>query len=489
MLIGNNYNQYLNQLVIKNCDVVLRKPADNSLLLNGDNILSFSLTRENLGVLEKIPMDSLTITIKGWNTISQTIKDYLMTNGNGIFLGYVIENVETSTYIYLVIDKCEVNYKGYEAVLVCCSQFMKMGKSNFPLSALVGLSTPVPFNIGIAEIYQHYAISKARGIKMLYNTPIDNCLIDLERLTVDGNVTSQNIFDISTEEDKDDRSNIVACGIETQEEKLLGAKADTRDTHFVFYFDREYVITRVTYFYKPSASSSYTAGTGLTIRTTDFVNCNWVSPTSSSYYYAYNVYGYEANIKYTDDDKIIRAEMLKDTQTTELATLQSVCRSYYSHKTYYKVTGRINPCIEPQDNIYVDDIGIIRVEEVQLTYNGGFKGHIKGRFLVFGEVLAPVLNEVWYHFEQGRFVFGINITNPNDFPVRFYMYASQDDVLLATLQAHQTLTIDESNQDMYINFEASFYEKEGGYLEDNVMGWFETDFGESDEIEILEADY
>ena len=502
MLHNLNYNSYFDQQAISNCDVLIYKnDTTPTLLLSKDNIVKMSMRRTNNGVLDNIPNDQTTIEVVGWNNLSSSIKSYLV-SGAYIKIGFKVENAETTDCFVQVVDKVTISYDGIEAVITCVSPYMK--DNTYSNSGLLlhinGLYKTFPFKVSGAEMSQHGAICAGYGQRMKVTNrtstvpSIKTEAVNLEKVAPDLYLNSKNIYNVRHYKDENDRSTITAYGVQQESEWVLLAEKEANNYFAVVPFETQVVVRRV-------ECQAYDGS-------------NWVDKTCSipndglfsneveilcddivTYYqkYRYKVYGYFANIVVPNNiDKSLKCyALIEHVDILELQNAQAKARYYYSHLDYYEFDCRLDPRIEPQDNIYVDGIGIMRVEEVELTFNGGFKGHIKGRYLTSGDIDEPVLENVWYYEDERQyFEFGIEITNPNDVAVDFYMIGSAgENIYIGTLQAGQTRTFDQTDRDFQENFENHFYQKYNGFLEDDVWGWFETDYNESDSILILEADY
>ena len=219
-MLTANYDAYMAQPYLKNCGVVIRSNVDDSILLNNNTISSLRLARQNCGVPEQVPYDDLYVEIRDWQSLSNTVKEYLGDKTKFIKLGFIVENVETSDYIVLAIDNCKVNFKGDKAELKCYSPFRVQGKF---IDLSLNLNTPLLYGIGYSEGIQHYAIAQAKGMKIpnyplgSYYDGYDSDYIDFNDYQT--NVTQQpsKVIDIDLEKEENDRSAIVSCGIEVLE--------------------------------------------------------------------------------------------------------------------------------------------------------------------------------------------------------------------------------------------------------------------------------
>ena len=220
-------------------------------------------------------------------------------------------------------------------------------------------------------------------------------------------------------DDPNDRSNVVVYGITTKEISVI-FEYETYYYMGIIKFDGQYVVTGVSCQAEVNGQwvdvSAYISDI--------FSNCVDVYSSNTSYnHYKFKLYGYRANVEVpTDAEKYIRCYVWLDSQTAKLTPVQNVARAYYSNKEYYEFDCRLNPCIEPQDNIYVDGIGLLRVEELSLSFNGAFNGSIKAR--KFGDFsLQPVtISDLAYGTG-----YSFHINNPNDRPVYAYIWFYSDD--------------------------------------------------------------
>ena len=121
-----------------------------------------------------------------------------------------------------------------------------------------------------------------------------------------------------------------------------------------------------------------------------------------------------------------------------------------------------------------------------MTFNGGFKGSLKGRLLGM-KLVDPVLSNLQYDDNS----FSFKIKNDNIEDVVLHIYASGVSQHYSFfIEAGNTITI---TQNEAPNLMQSFEEKAGGSLEDDVYCYFEDDdtrhvWENSDNTIILEAD-
>ena len=174
----------------------------------------------------------------------------------------------------------------------------------------------------------------------------------------------------------------------------------------------------------------------------------------------------------------------KDYDQNEMNYAQAKIRNYYSNKRMIEFECRIDPSIEPLDYITTDGLNYW-VEEVDIDFNGGFTGRIKGRVndnTYF--VDAPVISEATLINENN---YRIVIDNPNDFAVVVKIYYSGG-TLSYNISANGSLLLTYGNASA---LSTSVQDKiDGGLLEAVYCNFEKQDDTSqtSDNTIILEAD-
>lgn len=464
MGLGGSFNTYLRRNVITNCDVrVYQNTANSGYFLDRTNIASFRMERHNDGVVANAPNDSATIEIVRWSSLGSTYRTILSTRGAYVKVGFAIENVVTTYKMVMCVKDCKVDKRRNMATVTLVSPFDFMTGNNFVAEVaydVLNMSTyqevtannydsyPLRSQTTFFEGAQFEALSKgqaivATNVQSSQAYPLPNSsptyppfnqanyytLKSLTSTTITYVVEEINILsDISDSIDENDRSEITFYGLVAKEEGTITSEGQYgysgQMCEYTFKLDKQYVITNV----------KVTAGMGADMTSLFYwrVSNNSVffitkQPLSDTYYFYFAVFGYEAeqvdSVTALDDNT--QPYVFLPTYVSsnaKLTTAQSNTRSYYSNKTYIEFDCRLDPRVEPMDNIYVANVGTIRVESVSMDYQGSFRGHIKGRKIAEPITLQPVsVTSLSY----GANTYSLSVSNPNSRAVT--VYAVTDD--------------------------------------------------------------
>ena len=425
---GGNYDTYMAQTVIKNCDVRLYQNQNTSTyFLNKTRIVSFRMERSNEGIVSNAPNDNMVIEIINWNSLGATYKTLMTTRGSYIKVGFVMENVATTYKIVQCVKECKIDKRKNRATLTLCSPFAFMTGNNFiaevkynvfaiaggtEISAENFDSFPLRSLTTFFEGVQLTAMSLGRGVKVPnrttsevyppahtqtyppYNLGDYYSLIDLSTTNTTITLDEMNITSVIQEsEDDNDRSNIKFYGLQSgTAEQFVSQYAvyssfpyevsiDLNQfpqkviTSFLIHgHNGQPIIDISNFYYRVSNNSVFFS----------LKNASIEPPYQGSGYY-FNLIGYDAK-------ELDRSVLDNETEPyvflttllnggTKIATAQSRTRAYYSHKTFIEFDCRFDPRIEPLDNIYIAGVGTIKVEKISMTFNGAFKGHIRGRLV------------------------------------------------------------------------------------------------------------
>ena len=75
MLGNNNFDTFLANNLISNCDVVVyENDSGGTILLDKEHISSFTMNRENESAVSFAPNDTAIIEVVNWNTLSVNTK-------------------------------------------------------------------------------------------------------------------------------------------------------------------------------------------------------------------------------------------------------------------------------------------------------------------------------------------------------------------------------------------------------------------------------
>lgn len=443
MLVNNNFDTYFQKTCIENCGVkIYQNNSTPTLLLDNTNISSFSMSRVNHGIVEDMPNDNTIIEVINWNSLSSSIKNYFI-EGNFVKITFIVENSETSNCVIQRIKKVEKDYDEFKAKIICESPIAGMTEYTNAGMLINGDLKTFPFKATSAETSQHLGIGYGNGrrINPINKTAVANPSISVFTLS---DISTAIMFNkknihqgISKYVDENDRSSIISFGVTTKDETTITEKETYYYSTYID-LDDQYVVTGISC--EVEINGSWTSA-GAIIDTiysnTVTVHCTWTSYS----HYRFKLLGYKANVEVpTETKKYIKSYIWLDTQTAKLATVQTNARAYYSHLMYYEFDCRIDPRIEPQDNIAIDGIGLLRVEEVKINFNGGLRGHIKGR--LFHSVDDPLDSPVLTTLDLSTWE--IRIDNPNPYPVILRVYYSAG-YLEFNMSANGYLWLDNDN--------------------------------------------
>lgn len=505
-MLGNaNFDTYLSRNLISNCDVVVyENDSGGTILLNKEHIASFTMTRENESAVSFAPNDTAIIEVINWNTLSANTKYWLSQPTsyafqNFVYIRFQVNGELTNEAIFFAVEKVEVDTKKWRGKITLCSPFKLKTQpfwGSYPLDNL-GFDA-LPNDVTAFEHLQHIAVNTAQGLVIpnyqdYYWNDYD-FVTDINRKNIDVVYNKLNILeDIVESEDDNDRSNITFLGIVNKEGDTLynvtkqpTIIADVPQLNFSFnYGGKSFVITSAKVFITHSGSdvtNLFTINRG----SNDIsLNCR-SSSLSTSVNYQCVIKGYEVELARPSTEHYVKSYAWLE-GSAGLLSAQAKTREYYSHKKYIEFNCRLDPRIEPLDNVLIDELGIIKIEKVSMTFNGGFRGSLKGRLIRGMQLLDPVLSNLQYDDNS----FSFNIKNDNIEDVILHIYASDGTRHYSFfLGAGDTITITQNNAP---NLMQSFEEKAGGSLGDDVYCYFVDDdvrqrWADSDNVIILEAD-
>ena len=472
MLGNSNIDKCYSNELITSCGFTLWAmdatiPDGNDRLLKTENISSFSMSRSNECALSLAPNDKMIINIIDWKSLNDDRKNYLTnpttrTNNKWVFAEFIVDNNATSYVICFAIQKCEIDEENNTAKLTLCSPLQIMCKNS--VSGLVlrtyGFDS-FPTKVTDFELAQNTAVNTGKGLKIVsqYNSYSYSryTLVDMNDNTAVVGFSRKNITSkIKKYKDENDRSNIEFVGLKVGNPVLLYTESETPEWDYqlgdwkvVFnnfkFFDKQYVVTSIEVWETVQGSPD----TDVTSRFQTF-NSQGIAGASSipsthptaNRTYVLKVYGYEAELDTPTADNFVSSYVYL-TGNAGLATAQTATRTYYSNLDYYEFDCRLDPRIEPLDNIYVDGVGVIKVEQLTMNYNGAFKGHIKGRKVGDLSPLSPVVSS---GFTSTYYTFSFTLTNPNSVDVKAKIYnEATNTYIYIPISANSSVTVTHAN--------------------------------------------
>lgn len=505
MLGNDNFNTFFSNSLISNCNILAYANDGGGLLFDREHIASFSMTRENECALSFAPNDTAVIELIKWDTLDENVKNFLSKPTsydfqNFVWLMFQVNGEVTTHGICFAVEKIEINTKKWRAKLTLCSPFRTKtsliqywGYENFDT---------FPNQATNFEALQHEAVNLGKGLIIRndqdYYWNDFGFVDDINRFIVDVYFNDKNVIeDIIESEDENDRSNITFCGIKPKTEDTLytETKAPEWDfwhehlqLSFSFNFeDKQYVASTITVTIT-HAGSDVTNLFDIVKYNDHILVKNKSGASLSQVNYVLEIKGYEAELDEPTTENYVKS-LTWVTGSQGLADAQAKTREYYSHKKYIEFNCRLDPRIEPLDNIFIDNLGIVKIEKVTMTFNGAFKGKLKGRLIQDMTLKAPVVSDVGWYPQDDPNSFHFNVKNDNPVSAVVHIVASNETYEYEFLiQPYDTITITQQNAPNLMN---SFVEKAGGSLGDDVYCFLYVPvgaWGQSNNSIILEAD-
>ena len=505
MLGNDNFDTFFSNSLISNCNI-LAYAQEGGLLFDREHIANFTMTRENECALSFVPNDTAVIELIKWDTLDEDVKNFLSKPTSYDFQNFVWlifqVNGETTTYgICFAVEKIEVNTKKWRAKLTLCSPFrtktmviQNWGYDDFDT---------FPNQATNFEALQHEAVNLGKGLIIRndqdYYWNDFGFVDDINRFIVDVYFNDKNVIeDIVESEDENDRSGITFVGIKPKTETTL--YMETKAPEWDFWHEHLELSFSFNFEGKQYVASTITvtithAGSDVTnlfdiVKYNDHILVKNKSGASlSQVNYVLEIKGYEAELDEPTTENYVKS-LTWVTGSQGLADAQAKTREYYSHKKYIEFSCRLDPRIEPLDNIFIYGVGVIKVEKVTMRFNGAFKGNIKGRLLQDMTLKAPVVSDVGWYPQSSPNSFHFNITNNNPTDVLVHIVASDGSYEYEfPIPKYETLTVTQVNAP---NLMGSFDEKAQQNLNDAVYCFFRVPVGEwerSDNSIILEEDW
>ena len=506
MLGNNDFDTIFAKSLITDCNIFV-VANEGGALLDKAHISSFTMTRENECAVSFAPNDTAVLEIINWNTLSADAK-YIFSKPtsygfqNFVWLFFVADNEQTNYGICFAVEKVEVNTKKWRAKITLCSPFRTKIR---PVWGDFSLDTygfdAMPSDVTAFEELQHIAVNTGRGLIIpnyqdYYWNDYD-FVDDINRGQVDVTFNKKNILgDIVESEDDNDRSEITFVGIanKTGEELFSETKQPTLTSgvptlNFTLsYGNKSFIITEAKVYITHSGSDVTNLFTISKYSTRISLYCR-SSSLSTGVNYQCIIKGYEVELAKPTTDTYVKSYTWLEGSAGLLET-QAKTREYYSHKKYIEFDCRLDPRIEPLDNIFIDNLGVIKIEKVTMTFNGAFKGRLKGRLIQDMTLKAPVITDVGWYPQVDPNSFHFNVKNDNPVTAVVRIVASDGTYEYDfTIQPYTMITITQVNAP---NLMSSFMEKADGNLGDDVYCFLYVpthEWGQSDSSIILEADW
>ena len=194
MLGNNNFNTYFKSNLIADCDVLIYNNLTSNLVLNRDNIKSFTMSRENDCALAFAPCDKVVIEIIGWNDLSAEAKECLSTptvssDDNYVWVQFQVERDVTDYCIPFIVQQCDIDIKNNNAKSIKREPTKKAIKDKTIITSSAYLSiTVICFLLNLSAIYP------AKGVKKRYGAEKRTVAIARVFALASGNIPIKNIW-------------------------------------------------------------------------------------------------------------------------------------------------------------------------------------------------------------------------------------------------------------------------------------------------------
>ena len=426
----NNFIQESNVLVYK-----LETASTLTLLFDKEHISKYTYQSHNAWVGKDYPSEEHTIEIRNWDSLSATTKNFLSTKGNILHFKYYVKKdvnttgVESERARFGVIYDVKRDVKTGTRTIYCRSilslltskasyqlnktpseiitamgskqEYTDAGISYYIPSGLASITKQIdrlPANITDGELLQNLALALGRFIRACVSSTSEKT----PKFTIWNTLTSTNyrfpninIKEHSLNEYKATESTTI---------EILGSKLEPTPTNVgsVSYTTSSSVMTTIylTNYYPTdckinniTAQTSGGVSTPITIssRYNDYVVGRIQNPSANATYemtaYANKLITEQSQTSGTTTIScmLLGGNISKDDYLSTKAT------TYYGYNTMIEFDCRINPNFECGDTLAMetlfhfidDDTYIIEykvvIEELSITFNGAFNGHIKGR--------------------------------------------------------------------------------------------------------------
>ena len=212
----------------------------------------------------------------------------------------------------------------------------------------------------------------------------------------------------------------------------------------------------------------------------DFFEITALSSADSDYYFHLRGYSFKDYTEYVDGKTTIFNFNISN--QTHANNIKTRVQDYLSTQKNVELELRINPALEMLDLIYYENnYKNVIIEEMDIDFNGGYRGRIKGRY--DDKTLTPTVSGAYiFHYGEYAIVF----TNPYPFPLTIYVDYNGGDYFTFDIGANATKQI---TDDDFPELSPYTQDKEAGHLQDDIFCFFGFNDGKSgDSIIIWGAD-
>ena len=500
------------------------KNKNGNVVIPTANIEKIETTLRNSFLCSMYPTEETTISILDWDKLPSGTKNYLSTKGSTLYIYYCVNNIWTTGARFCAINECQVSFRQDKATIKCVGWFNRellsnrtnpvgaysrlagSGEyyvSNFLTFACTQNLLSIITNIDEKQVVYNTANNyQINGVftKMTIAEGLQNASLGCggaPRLNYDDSVGFfyANIYDINHYEITEmsltniyDDIEIVrnttpkeasVHGYLLDEEKQVyhtGFFTNTNEFDKGGGFDLDYI---------PTQCYVIISNTRFNATTTNYIaGSYWGHFLTGSYigggdFYIYAQQILSPSFEQEADKVVVASYVLPDTLTTQKDIVKANAEKYLALEEDISFSCRVNPALEPLDYVYIPHqrIGNVLIEEITITYDGGYSGTIRGKRI---GIFAPQITSI--NYQQDAFT----IKNNNGKTAHLTIIASDGaHDLEFDIPSGQSLTI--SGQDYPQELQSSFTAYNNGDLQDDLYCWFTIDNFSSDNTIILEA--
>ena len=381
---------------------------DNNTLLTKANLGEYKCYSRSSFLNETLPMEDTTFVVLDWKNIPQATKTYLTTRHNVIYVKYEVNNVKSTGARFCFTDSAKIEFNGEKATIKCVS----------PVNTLGGTA-----HLGSISQYG-YSI-----FNLIYNLSYgdNNEQIYLWERDISSTKQTRNAWFVGTNAEMV-QNGLIALGgglrYNTSYYSINGTKGQIISMDFAYNnrvsFDPVNIYENIDkdVLNQPTTGRAY----GYTLASERLIVDGVVRPTSTTY---------TTTTTIKDHSRITRATLTAGSGSPTLSTITQTNNSDGTSDVYMRFTGctpssqyvlsiygqdiveptihnvdgvvagyskllegnevravynteisfscRINPCIEVLDCLSITGIGDILVEQVDIEFNGAYRGKIVGK--------------------------------------------------------------------------------------------------------------
>jgi len=441
--------------------------------------------------------------------INATLKQYLTTKGSYLYLTFVVNGIETTGRVPLEVDKYIHDFKSNTEIIefvnyhddapifyrtliniydehsdlryahLTTKDFVSLMFDTDPSEIIIPSNQQFyyPMNINrmtIAEMLQNVAV--AYGMLRMPNSSyqfytftqlINNNIPDslsslsedkkfyaLNHTEIDYKVEDYTEVNVQSVEKKGDQVLIMSITGNSGTLSGTGLVPIEFENYVIDHWEVEYGGASVAYFYQYFRMDRY----------------GYLSLNSAPNNWKVNLYGHklgEKDVTQGQQNKIIYSPFLYTSYTSSLIT---EANKLYKSNEIVTVKGRIDPTFEPSDIIYIEDVGMVLLEEVNFTFNGSFKGTYKGR-VIRNKPFEPIVNYTIHKVKvTGAYSYTTGtIQNVNPYPMTFTFRIANNVLVTGTVEANSTFNFNTRTTTGNLpELDNSFYRYYNGSLDDDV---------------------